>query len=131
MQRRSIRLGFTRTELLVVIAIVSLLIAVLFPVVQHARENACRSRSRNHLKSISLAFHNYSETYRVLCPGGVFDLEGAGRCDWTSSLKPFMEADSWYHSAEPGERRWDDPGSSDTSCYSRKTVNPRITRTRL
>jgi type II secretory pathway pseudopilin PulG len=134
MQRRSIRLGFTRTELLVVIAIVSLLIAVLFPVVQHARENACRSRSRNHLKSISLAFHNYSETYRVLCPGGVFDLEGAGRCDWTSSLKPFMEADSWYHSAEPGERRWDDPGqfgyfmllseNCESSYYTNPTLGP-------
>ncbi|RLS38905.1 MAG: DUF1559 domain-containing protein [Planctomycetota bacterium] len=134
MQRRSMRLGFTRTEFLVVIAVVSLLIAVLLPVIQHTREEARRSRSRNNLKSISLALHNYFDTYEVLCPDGVFDDEGDGLNDWTSSLVPYMDANSWYSSAQPGTRRWDDPEqfgyfmllseSNESSYYTNPTLGP-------
>lgn len=132
MQRHSIRLGFTWTEFLVVIAIVSLLIAVLLPIVQHAREEARRSRSRNNLKSISLAFHNYFSTYEMLCPGGVFDNEGYGHNDWASSLTPSWRPVRGIPSRSFGTRRWDDPEqfghfmllseSSESSYYTNPTL---------
>jgi len=93
------RPGFTLVELLVVIAIIGVLIALLLPAVQQAREAARRMQCTNHLKQIALALHNYHDTYQVFpsaayCGGAnrVTGTSDIAHCHtWIESLFPFLE----------------------------------------
>lgn len=89
--------AFTLVELLVVIAIIGVLIALLLPAVQAAREAARRSQCTNNLKQIALGLHNYHDTYQSLPGGAHCPPEVIGHCHtWVESLFPFIEQGPLY-----------------------------------
>lgn len=92
--------AFTLVELLVVIAIIGILIALLLPAVQAAREAARRSQCSNNLKQMGLASHNYHDTFRCFPPGTICEGESESSqktlINWAIALLPYMEQQSLY-----------------------------------
>ena len=94
--------GFTLVELLVVIAIIGMLIALLLPAVQAAREAARRMQCTNNLKQIALAVHNFHDVYNVLPPATISN----GRASLFVLLFPFIEQQALYDLAFTPDDRW-------------------------
>jgi prepilin-type N-terminal cleavage/methylation domain-containing protein/prepilin-type processing-associated H-X9-DG protein len=104
--------GFTLVELLVVIAIIGVLIALLLPAVQSAREAARAVQCANHLKQIGLGLLNYESSLRVFPPGAISSHIGDGRYDiwaearrttgdnqgtsWMLQILPYIEQEALY-----------------------------------
>ncbi len=93
--------GFTLVELLVVIAIIGILIALLLPAVQSAREAARRMQCTNNLKQMGLALHSYHGAFRCFPIGsrsGTIASYNTYGTNWRTALLPFMEQKPLYDS---------------------------------
>jgi prepilin-type N-terminal cleavage/methylation domain-containing protein len=89
--------AFTLVELLVVIAIIGVLVALLLPAVQAAREAGRRSSCANNLKQIGLAVHNFHDTQKELPPATLRDPQGGGNyATWGIFIMPYLEAENLH-----------------------------------
>jgi prepilin-type N-terminal cleavage/methylation domain-containing protein len=101
MKKRSVGRGFTLVELLVVIAIIGILVALLLPAIQAAREAARRTECSNNLKNVALALQGYHDTYKMFPAGGQDTTPTTGRLvnphtgtigpSWWYGILPFIE----------------------------------------
>ncbi|MEX2173274.1 MAG: DUF1559 domain-containing protein [Pirellulaceae bacterium] len=109
--------GFTLVELLVVIAIIGVLVALLLPAVQAAREAARRSSCQNNLRQIGLALQNYHDTAKRFPPGAFISrpdpTQGQLRAfhhTWLTSLLPYVEQSPLYGTIQfKGTQAWGQP----------------------
>jgi len=113
--------GFTLVELLVVITIIGILIALLLPAVQAARESAHLMQCSNNLKQIGLAFHGYHDAHKVFPPSYVIQPGGGGLNGtpdattrdagpgwaWGALLLPFLEQGGLHESFDFARPCWD------------------------
>ncbi|NLX56756.1 MAG: DUF1559 domain-containing protein [Planctomycetaceae bacterium] len=115
------RRAFTIVELLVVIAIIGILVALLLPAVQAAREAARRMQCSNNLKQLALATHYYHTAYNCFPPGGITE----GPCcaqkslvNWAIAILPYIEQETVY-------------ALYDHRAYNEDPINERVRQTLL
>ena len=104
--------GFTLVELLVVIAIIGIMVGLLLPAVQAAREAARRMQCQNHLKQVALAAHNYHSAFKRFPPSATIDLSTTstgnnGSWGIHGRLLPFLEQGNLYEKVDLSVA-WDD-----------------------
>ena len=106
MKSCKVRSGFTLVELLVVIAIIGILIALLLPAVQAAREAARRSQCANNLKQLGLALHNYHDTFKCFPSGWLTKSYGGDDYNlwgWSALILPYVEQTALHDQIDVGD----------------------------
>ena len=98
--------AFTLVELLVVIAIIGILVALLLPAVQAAREAARRIQCVNNLKQLGLAVHNFHDTHQAVPP---CSLTGGGHLTWFYQILPYMELTALHDQFLEGHKYYVQP----------------------
>jgi prepilin-type N-terminal cleavage/methylation domain-containing protein len=138
MARRRVRQGFTLVELLVVIAIIGILVALLLPAVQAAREAARRMSCGNNLKQLALGCHNYHDTFKTFpmnyargATSHYADPVGPTHrsTSWMVQVLPFIEQQSLYNMMD---FNWDirlDPRNGPTPASPNNPSNLYLART--
>jgi len=115
-------MGFTLIELLVVIAIIGVLIALLLPAVQQAREAARRTQCTNNLKQLGLAFHNYHDANKVFPGNGV--LYSHNFYGWVqpqtflAMLLPYLDQSSIYDRLNMSPLGWNTDLPRNKTAYN-------------
>jgi len=111
-------LGVVWTVLIVVavipavMSVLGILIALLLPAVQAAREAARRISCNNNLKQIGLAIHNYGTRYRCFPPAYIPDKNGKPMHSWRVLILPFMEGGEYVYAQYRFNEPWDSPHNS-------------------
>jgi prepilin-type N-terminal cleavage/methylation domain-containing protein/prepilin-type processing-associated H-X9-DG protein len=119
------RRGFTLVELLVVIAIIGILVAMLLPAVQSARESARRTSCQNNLRNIALGLLNYEDAHKIFPPAVQFDqgqppqTSDTFRPNWVIMILPFIEEQGLYNSFD-----FSQPISHERNRVARGTTIP-------
>ncbi len=99
--------GFTLVELLVVISIIGILMGLLLPAVQMARESARRIQCASNLKNVGIALHNFADAHRSL-PAGSESLNGTHQA-WSGRILPYVEQSTVFSQIDFA-RPWDAVG---------------------
>ncbi len=108
--------GFTLIELLVVIAIIGVLVGLLLPAVQQAREAARRTSCVNNMKQLALAIHNYKDVNKVLPagwtkPADLTNFPNGNFWGWGAFILPFTEDSALYDQID-FDQEWINSGGS-------------------
>jgi type II secretory pathway pseudopilin PulG len=81
----------------VMVVVIGVLVALLLPAVQQARTAARSTQSKNNLKQIGLALHNYHDVYSMFPPGGIYTKNDEPYNAWMTSILPFVEQANLYN----------------------------------
>ncbi len=123
-----VRKAFTLVELLVVISIIGVLVGLLLPAVQAAREAARRMQCANNLKQLGLAVHNYESVHRAFPltttgPSHTTPQLGSGFYSWLAMLLPQVEQQPLFNSIQFDEPMVDTRSFTSSSDYTHLTIS--------